>query len=252
MMSCAGPAACNLHTAIALVSKMRAMGIEASCKQLVMQPSVALKRRKQQQSRQQVWECHSAAPPQAALSSVSGPSHSRAGSLECHLIMEQLWLSDWDKSVFMDYNALPAARPYCAFEPPWLFHSRMQLCSHSVAVLRCGLLWTPDSCQLCHSVHRTAIDSCEGCRGVSPSVPKTLPDCFLVHCRLPSQHGPPVRRGAWRGDPEAASVGGTTCRLAQPASRHPAAGCSASAGRGRARDGLRLRLLARCAESRHP
>lgn len=51
--SCA-PAACNLHTAIALVSKMKAMGIEASSRQLVMQPSVALERRKQQQSQKQV------------------------------------------------------------------------------------------------------------------------------------------------------------------------------------------------------
>ena len=48
------PAACNLHTAIALVSKMKAMGIEASCRQLVMQPSVVLERRKQQQSQKQV------------------------------------------------------------------------------------------------------------------------------------------------------------------------------------------------------
>lgn len=49
-----GCAACNLHTAIALVSRMKAMGIEASCKQLVMQPCKALERRKQQHSRQQV------------------------------------------------------------------------------------------------------------------------------------------------------------------------------------------------------
>ena len=48
------PAACNLHTAIALVSKMKAMGIEASCRQLVMQPAMALERRKQQQSQKQV------------------------------------------------------------------------------------------------------------------------------------------------------------------------------------------------------
>ena len=47
-------AACNLHTAIALVSKMKAMGILASCNQLVMQPTVALERRRQQHSRQQV------------------------------------------------------------------------------------------------------------------------------------------------------------------------------------------------------
>ncbi|KAK9917689.1 hypothetical protein WJX75_007196 [Coccomyxa subellipsoidea] len=46
--------ACNLHTAIALVSKMRALGIRASCNQLVMQPTVALQRRKQQQCRQQI------------------------------------------------------------------------------------------------------------------------------------------------------------------------------------------------------
>ncbi len=47
-------AACNLHTAIALVSKMKAMGIKASCNMLVMQPSLALQRRKQQQSQHQV------------------------------------------------------------------------------------------------------------------------------------------------------------------------------------------------------
>lgn len=47
-------AACNLHTAIALVSKMKAMGINASCNKLIMQPSLALQRRKQQQSQQQV------------------------------------------------------------------------------------------------------------------------------------------------------------------------------------------------------
>jgi hypothetical protein len=47
-------AACNLHTAIALVSKMKSMGIKASCSRLVMQPSQALQRRKQQQSQQQV------------------------------------------------------------------------------------------------------------------------------------------------------------------------------------------------------
>ncbi|BDA48523.1 probable f-box/LRR-repeat protein 2 [Coccomyxa sp. Obi] len=46
--------ACNLHTAIALVSKMRALGIRASSNQLVMQPTVALERRKQQQCRQQI------------------------------------------------------------------------------------------------------------------------------------------------------------------------------------------------------
>ncbi|CAK0737833.1 hypothetical protein CVIRNUC_000955 [Coccomyxa viridis] len=46
--------ACNLHTAIALVSKMKAMGILASCNQLVMQPTVALERRRQQHSRQQI------------------------------------------------------------------------------------------------------------------------------------------------------------------------------------------------------
>ncbi len=51
-------AACNLHTAIALVSKMRALGIRASSNQLVMQPIMALERRKQQQCRQQV--AHSA------------------------------------------------------------------------------------------------------------------------------------------------------------------------------------------------
>ncbi|CAL5223987.1 g6599 [Coccomyxa viridis] len=67
--------ACNLHTAIALVSKMRAMGIEASCKQLVMQPSVALERRKQQQSRQQI--AYAAWPPSGARSEAGKPRGSK-------------------------------------------------------------------------------------------------------------------------------------------------------------------------------
>ena len=98
MMSCAGPAACNLHTAIALVSKMRAMGIEASCKQLVMQPSVALERRKQQQSRQQVRECHS----MLCGSSCKRAELLRAGSLEERYPGTHFF--PWDKSVFINNN----------------------------------------------------------------------------------------------------------------------------------------------------
>ena len=68
-------AACNLHTAIALVSKMRALGIRASSHQLVMQPTVALERRKQQHCRQQV-----------ALSVFSEPSHAHSQVYRVHLI----------------------------------------------------------------------------------------------------------------------------------------------------------------------
>ena len=47
------PAACNLHTAIALVSKMKALGIRASCSQLVMRPEAELQRRRRHQAKKQ-------------------------------------------------------------------------------------------------------------------------------------------------------------------------------------------------------
>jgi hypothetical protein len=46
-------AACNLHTAIALVSKMKALGIKASCSRLIMRPEVALQKRQRIQGQQQ-------------------------------------------------------------------------------------------------------------------------------------------------------------------------------------------------------
>ena len=38
------PAACNLHTATALVSRIKALDIRASCSQLVMRPEAELQR----------------------------------------------------------------------------------------------------------------------------------------------------------------------------------------------------------------
>ena len=46
-------AACNLHTALALVAKMRGLGIHARCDKLVMQPTLAMQRRKQRRFQQQ-------------------------------------------------------------------------------------------------------------------------------------------------------------------------------------------------------
>jgi hypothetical protein len=46
-------AACNLHTAVALVSKMKALGIRASSTQLVMRPEAELQRRKRHQAKKQ-------------------------------------------------------------------------------------------------------------------------------------------------------------------------------------------------------
>ena len=46
-------AACNLHTALALVAKMRGLGIQARCDTLVMQPTLAMQRRKQRRFQQQ-------------------------------------------------------------------------------------------------------------------------------------------------------------------------------------------------------
>ena len=50
---CARGAACNLHTALALVAKMRGLGIAARCDTLVMQPTLAMQRRKQRRFQQQ-------------------------------------------------------------------------------------------------------------------------------------------------------------------------------------------------------
>lgn len=50
---CVRGAACNLHTALALVAKMRGLGIQARCDTLVMQPTLAMQRRKQRRFQQQ-------------------------------------------------------------------------------------------------------------------------------------------------------------------------------------------------------
>ena len=52
-IGCARGAACNLHTALALVAKMRGLGIAARCDTLVMQPTLAMQRRKQRRFQQQ-------------------------------------------------------------------------------------------------------------------------------------------------------------------------------------------------------
>jgi hypothetical protein len=60
-------AACNLHTALELVAKMRGLGIQARCDTLVMQPTLAMQRRKQRRFQQQARCASQAAIDRCAL-----------------------------------------------------------------------------------------------------------------------------------------------------------------------------------------
>ena len=76
-------AACNLHTALALVAKMRGLGIQARCDTLVMQPTLAMQRRKQRRFQQQARLPGQAAHMTCRVSGFQGAASPLAHPLRC-------------------------------------------------------------------------------------------------------------------------------------------------------------------------
>ena len=109
-------AACNLHTALALVAKMRGLGIAARCDTLVMQPTLAMQRRKQRRFQQQARPLGRTPRAGCGVSAFQGAAGRCSYVLPCSIVLRPVkrGCSPWLRKSAGTALAMRAAAVRCA------------------------------------------------------------------------------------------------------------------------------------------